>query len=71
MGEELVELSRSNYIDNSESMKTFTMIDIIWCLAEVPMPTITARLEELTRSKNHFISTNARRAMKLQRAGKL
>ena len=71
MGDELVELSRSNYTDDSKSMKTFTMIDIIWCLVGVSLASTAARLEELTRSKNHFVSTNANRAIKLRRTGKL
>jgi len=68
MADELLALSRSDYTDDSHSSKTFTMIDIIYCLACVSSDTATKRLEELTQSKNYLISYNARRAIKLRNA---
>ena len=71
MADELVALSRNDYTDDSSSAKTFTMIDIIYCLAYLSSETVTKRLEELTQSKNYLISFNARRAIKLRNGGKL
>jgi hypothetical protein len=71
MADELVALSRSNYTDDSDSANTFTMIDIIYCLACLSSEATTKRLEELTQSKNYLISYNARRVIKLRNAGRL
>jgi len=71
MADELVALSRSDYTDDSNSANTFTMIDIIYCLAYLSLETVTQRLEELTQSKNYLISYNAKRAIKLRNAGRL
>jgi hypothetical protein len=71
MADELLALSRSDYTDDSDSSKTFTMIDIIYCLAYLSSETVTKRLEELTQSKNYLLSYNARRAIKLRKVGRL
>jgi len=71
MADELLALSRSDYTDDSHSAKTFTMIDIIYCLAYLSSEAVTKRLEELTQSKNYLISYNARRAIKLRNTGRL
>jgi hypothetical protein len=71
MADELLALSGSDYTDDSNSAKTFTMIDIIYCLAYLSSETVTKRLEQLTKSKTYLISYNARRAIKLRNAGRL
>src|SRR5215472_17397009 len=56
MADELLALSQSNYTDAPDSSKTFTMIDIISCLACLSSETAATRLEELTQSRNYLIS---------------
>jgi hypothetical protein len=41
MADDLVAVSRDNYTDDSHSVKTFTMIDIIYCLAYLSSGTAT------------------------------
>jgi hypothetical protein len=49
------------YTDDERSSNTFTMTDIIYCLAQFPLPEALERLKELEKSSNSLISYNAER----------
>jgi hypothetical protein len=63
---ELIRLSHEEYTDDDKSWKTFTMIDVIHCLAHLPYPAAVARLEELKTSGNSLIAYNANYALGLR-----
>lgn len=69
MVDELLRLSRSEYTDHDKSLKTFTMIDVIYCLAHLPQSAAAARLEELKQSANYLIAYNAKSAFGLLNSG--
>ena len=66
MRDELINLSISEYTDDDKSSKTFTMIDVIHCLAHLPYPEVVERLEKLKTSANSFIAYNANYALGLR-----
>lgn len=65
--DELVRLSHEEYTDDGESTQTFTMIDVVHCLAHLPYQSAVTRLEELKGSRNYLIAYNAKYALGLRR----
>jgi hypothetical protein len=66
MCDELINLSISEYTDDDKSLKTFTMIDVIHCLAHLPYLEAVERLEKLKTSANYLIAYNANYALGLR-----
>lgn len=57
----VLELSRVHYTEDPKSSKTFTMIELTYCLAEMRTADTDARIVELRSSGNYLIQWNASR----------
>lgn len=65
MGDELVRLSRQEYINGEKWGDCFILIDVIQCLAQLPYPAVRSRLRELEKNGNPLIAQSASRALGL------
>jgi hypothetical protein len=58
--------SRRSIFSWLNPFKTFSQIDIIYCLAQFPQPEAKFRLEELSASSDFLVSYNAKRVLRMR-----